>query len=84
MAPLSSAASALEPNQISADDVLQFLEEHGFFYQGNAVMGERVDQLFREGLARSDEAKLERFKPTLLEDMVSSASDSPCACYSPS
>ena len=75
MALSSFAAGSLEPNEVSsvsADDVLEFLEEHGYFYQKNAVIGELVDQLFSEDRARSDDAKLKHFKPELQKDLVSS------------
>lgn len=61
-----------EPDRISASvsdtESLQFLQEHGFFYQGNHKIGELVDDLYRTGRARSDDARLECFKPILRQD----------------
>ncbi|KAJ9130462.1 hypothetical protein NKR23_g12192 [Pleurostoma richardsiae] len=72
MASSSCPADPFEPNQvsssISADESLQFLEDHGFFYQANAKIGELVDELLRTGRARSDDARLDYFKPTLRQD----------------
>ncbi|KEY63874.1 hypothetical protein S7711_11546 [Stachybotrys chartarum IBT 7711] len=62
-----------EPNQVStsitADEALQFLEDHGLFYQEYAEIGQLVDELYRSGRAQSDNAKLGHFKPTLLKDL---------------
>ncbi|KAK4170966.1 hypothetical protein QBC36DRAFT_368925 [Triangularia setosa] len=55
-------------SSVSADDVQQFWEDHGFFYQENATIGGLVDRLFREDRARSDDTKLEHFRTELRKD----------------
>lgn len=75
MASSSFATVVFEPNQVSssvsADASLRFLEEHGFFYQENAAIGNLVDELYSQGRARSDDARLKYFLPTLNQDPVS-------------
>jgi hypothetical protein len=72
---VSSEPDLFEPNQVSTlvsvDDTLQFIEAHGFFYQENAEIGRLVDGLYKEGRIRSDDVKLDYFKPTLQQDSVS-------------
>lgn len=75
MASPGSPEDLLKPNHISssvsANDTLQFLEDYGFFYQENAKIGKLVDELFKTGRSRSDDARLDHFQPTLREDFVS-------------
>jgi hypothetical protein len=75
MASPSSADDLFELDQVSAsvseNDSLRFLEEHGFFYQGDMEVGNLVDGLYSTGRARSKDAELAYFKSTLRQDPVS-------------
>jgi len=68
----SNSADLFESTQvsllISVDETLQFLEDHGFFYQGDREIGKLVDEVYSKDRARSDDAKLEHFKPTIQKD----------------
>lgn len=58
MASKSSRADLFEPDQVSlsvsADEALQFLEDHGFFYQGNSAIGGIVDYYYSNHLVRNE------------------------------
>lgn len=75
MASSGATVDVFEPSQVSSlisvDATLQFLEDHGFFYQWNPKIGKLVDELYDEGRARSDDAGLDYFEPTLQQDPVS-------------
>lgn len=74
MAPSNLASNLFEPNQVSslilADNSLQFLQEHGFFYQEDSSIGRLVDELYSQDRARSDDVRLAYFQPTLQQDPV--------------
>lgn len=75
MASTTLEADLFERSRISpsvaAGQSVQFLEHHGFFYQGDARIGTLVDELYSNDRARSDDARLDYFKPTLNQDLVS-------------
>ena len=58
MASNRSEADLFELDQVSlsvsADDSLRFLEDHGFFYQGNAEIGKLVDMFYNSNALRCD------------------------------
>ncbi|KAM4061552.1 hypothetical protein HRG_007274 [Hirsutella rhossiliensis] len=72
MASSASAENLFEPNQvslaISVDAVLQFLDDHGFFYQAVPEIGELVEELYRTKRSRSEDARVEYFRPALRQD----------------
>ncbi|KAK3939622.1 hypothetical protein QBC46DRAFT_387428 [Diplogelasinospora grovesii] len=72
MASLSSMVNLFEPNQVSssvtAEESVQFIKDHGFFYQGDENIGKLVDDMYANGRARSRDARLDHFKPTLQQD----------------
>ncbi|KAI1286542.1 hypothetical protein F5Y03DRAFT_137935 [Xylaria venustula] len=71
MASLGFTADLFETNQISllvfADDIWRFFEDHGFFYQENKEIGQRVDELYNTGDFRNPEIKL-HYTPAFRED----------------
>lgn len=73
----SSAHDPFELSQVSssvcADDTLQFLEAHGFFYLEDAEIGRRVDELYNKKLIRTEVASLDYFMPTLENNPVGEA-----------
>lgn len=68
------ASSAHDPFELSssvpADDTLQFLEAHGFFYLQDAEIGKRVDELYTTKQIRTEVASLDYFMPTLEKNPV--------------
>ncbi|KAK8007271.1 subtilisin-like protein [Apiospora arundinis] len=73
MALSSSSVNLFESNQVSlsvsAECTLDFLKDHGFFYQSSAALGQLVDELYETSRARSDDVRLGYFLPTLRQDL---------------
>ncbi|KAH6985602.1 hypothetical protein EDB80DRAFT_733170 [Ilyonectria destructans] len=53
-------------DSVSSDNILQFLEEHGFFYRKDANIGQLVDGFYNRSCQR--DAVLDDFLPALQQD----------------
>jgi hypothetical protein len=69
---MASKSSPLLFEQVSSpESALQFLEDHGFYYEEDAEIGIQVNSLINEGRARSEDARLDKFRQRLKEHPVS-------------
>lgn len=57
-------------SSVPADDALEFLEAHGFFYLKDAEIGKQVDELYNTKQIRSEVASLDYFMPTIENNPV--------------
>jgi len=85
---MANSNSAFQPSQgsssVSADDSLQFLEDHGFFYEEDEEIGMLVKEIYRTGRIRSEDTRLDHFRPRLEQNPVSRTKIVFANCYLPS
>jgi len=79
-----STADLFEPRQVSSsistNDVLQLVEEHGFFYQADANIRSLVHKLYIERRTRNEDATSDHFEPVVRLNAVSLL-DAIICCY---